>query len=135
MFVFTSRGGILNLEMGLKHSTAKSFEYAFGGIKTALKNEPNLKIHTFFALLAISFAAVLHVSTIEWLLLTFTIFYVITLELLNSVLEALVNLVSPEIQPFAKTAKDVSAACVLLAAIMSVIVGLVIFIPKILGFL
>jgi len=119
--------------MGLRHSTTKSFTYAFAGLKTALKNEPNIKIHTFFAILAITFALFLKVSTVEWLLLTFTIFYVITLELLNTVLEALVNLVSPEIQPFAKVAKDVSAACVLMAAIMSVIVGLVIFLPKILN--
>jgi diacylglycerol kinase len=117
--------------MGLKHSTPKSFYYAFQGLKTALKNEPNLQIHTFFAASAILTAAYLKVSTIEWLILTFTIFYVITLELLNTVLENIVNLVSPEVKPYAKIAKDVSAACVLLAAIMSVIVGLVIFLPKI----
>lgn len=118
--------------MGLKHSTSKSFAYAFNGIKIAFRNEPNLKIHSIFAFSAIMVAAFLKVTTIEWLLLTFTIFYVITLELLNTVLEALVNLVSPEIQPYAKIAKDVSAACVLLAAIMSVIVGFVIFFPKLL---
>jgi diacylglycerol kinase len=117
--------------MGLRHSTTKSFKYAFDGIKTAYKNEPNLRIHTIFAFLAISTAGILGISTIEWLLLTFTIFYVITFELLNTVLEALVNLVSPEISPHAKIAKDVSAACVLLAATMSVIVGLSIFLPKI----
>ncbi len=117
--------------MGLKHSTPKSFFYAFKGLKTALRNESNLQIHTFFAISAIITAGILKVSTIEWLLLTFTIFYVITLELLNTVLENVVNLVSPEIKPYAKVAKDVSAACVLLAAIMSVIVGLVIFLPKI----
>jgi len=117
--------------MGIKHSTPKSFYYAFQGLKTALRKEPNLQIHTFFAISAIITALILKVSTIEWLLLTFTIFYVITLELLNTVLENVVNLVSPEIKPYAKVAKDVSAACVLLAAIMSFIVGLVIFLPKI----
>lgn len=117
--------------MGLRHSTSKSFFYAFQGLKTALRNEPNLQIHSFFAISAVITAAILRISTIEWLLLTFTIFYVITLELLNTVLENVVNLVSPEIKPYAKIAKDVSAACVLLAAILSVIVGLVIFLPKI----
>ena len=117
--------------MGLRHDTAKSFKYAFSGIKTAYKNEPNLRIHTFFAIFAISLGAALGVSIIEWLLLTFTIFYVITLELLNTVLEAMVNMVSPEISPYARIAKDVSAACVLLAAFMSIIVGVVIFLPKI----
>jgi len=120
--------------MGLRHDTAKSFKYAFSGVKTAYKNEPNLRIHTFFAVFAISLAAALGVSVTEWLLLTFTIFYVITLELLNTVLEAMVNLVSPEISPYAKVAKDVSAACVLLAAFMSLVVGVVIFLPKIISF-
>jgi len=75
---------------------------------------------------------IVRLSTLEWLILIFTIFWVISLELLNTVLEAIVNLVSPEIQPYAKTAKDVSAAAVLVAAFLSVIVGLVLLIPKIL---
>jgi diacylglycerol kinase len=118
--------------MGRYHSTKKSFKYAFNGIITAYKNEPNLTIHTFFAISASLVGLFLKLSAEEWLLLVFTIFYVITLELLNTVLESLVNLVSPEIRPYAKVAKDVSAACVLLAAIMSVIVGLVLFLPKLL---
>jgi diacylglycerol kinase len=117
--------------MGKTHSTSKSFYYAFQGIKTAFKNEPNLRIHTVAAVLALSLGVVLSLSTIEWLILTFTIFYVITLELLNSVLEAVVDLVSPDIRPYAKIAKDVSAACVLIAAFLSLIVGAVLFIPKI----
>jgi len=117
--------------MGLKHPTVKSFEYAFSGMRTAFRNEPNLRIHAVLALLALTLGLVLKLSFLEWVFLTFTIFYVITLELLNTVLEQVVNLVSPEIQPAAKIAKDVSAACVLLAAILSVIVGLVLFLPKI----
>lgn len=117
--------------MGLRHDTTKSFRYAFNGVRTAYKNEPNLRIHTFFAVFAVTLGAALGVSVTEWLLLTFTIFYVITLELLNTVMEAIVNLVSPEISSYAKVAKDVSAACVLLAAFMSIIVGVVIFLPKI----
>ncbi len=121
--------------MGLRHPTTKSFFFAFQGLKTALVQEPNFRIHIIIATLALTLGVVFKITTIEWLLLTFTIFYVITLELLNTVLESLVNLVSPEIQPFAKIAKDVSAACVLLAAILSVIVGSVLFLPKILAFL
>ena len=119
--------------MGLHHRTAKSFSYAFQGIKTALKNEPNLRIHTFFAIAAISAGVYLHISRLEWLLLAFTIFYVISLELLNTVLEAIVDLVSPDVRDAAKVAKDVSAAMVLLAAFMSVIVGFVLFLPKLLA--
>lgn len=118
--------------MGMRHRTSKSFRYAFQGMKTAFINEPNLRIHTFFALCAISMGAFLQISQIEWLVLTFTIFYVISLELLNTVLEAIVDLVSPEIKDAAKTAKDVSAAMVLLAAVFSIIVGIVMFLPKLL---
>lgn len=117
--------------MGLKHSLPKSFGYAFQGIKTAFKNEPNLRIHTFFAIAALLMGAYLRLSKIEWLILAFTIFWVISLELLNTVLEAVVDLVSPEIKGAAKIAKDVSAACVLCAAILSIIVGVVLFLPKI----
>ncbi len=119
--------------MGLRHRTTKSFRYAFQGIKTAFINEPNLRIHTFFAIFAITLGAILHISRIEWLVLTFTIFYVISLELMNTVLEAIVDLVSPEIKDAAKTAKDVSAAMVLLAALFSIIVGIVLFLPKLIA--
>jgi diacylglycerol kinase len=116
--------------MGLTHSTAKSFKYAFQGLWTAIKNEPNFRIHIFFAISALILGLVLRLNTLEWLLLTFTIFYVLTLELLNTVMEAIVNVVSPDINPYAKIAKDVSAACVLLAAFMSIIVGITLFLPK-----
>ncbi len=117
--------------MGLKHSTPQSFKYAFEGLKTALKQEPNFRIHIFMAILALTIGVLLKLSKIEWLILSFTIFYVITLELLNTVMEAFTNLVSPEYQHFAKVAKDVSAACVLLATFLSIIVGFVLFLPKI----
>jgi len=116
--------------MSLTHKVGKSFYYAGQGLRTSLKNEPNLRIHFLAATLALILGAVLKLSTYEWLLLTFTIFYVITLELLNTVLEAIVDLVSPEIKGYAKVAKDVSAAMVLLAAFMSIIVAMVLFIPK-----
>ncbi len=117
--------------MGLKHSTAKSFKYAFQGLSTALKNEPNFRIHILIAAVALTLGFIFRLGSIEFLLLAFTIFYVLTLELLNTVMEAVVDLVSPEISPYAKIAKDVSAACVLLAAFMSIVVGLTLFLPKI----
>ncbi len=123
--------GCILLTMGLRHTTTKSFVYAFSGIRTALKNEPNIRIHLVLAILALILGIILKLSYLEWLLLMFTIFYVITLELLNTVLEQVVNLVSPEIQPAAKIAKDVSAAMVLVAAILSIIVGIILFLPKI----
>jgi len=117
--------------MGLKHSTIKSFNYAFQGLGTALKNEPNFRIHIAFALFALILGSLLKLGLLEWLFLTFTIFFVLVLELLNTVLEAIVNTTSPQMNPYAKIAKDVSAACVLLAAGMSIVVGLALFLPKI----
>jgi len=117
--------------MGQRHSLPRSFSYAFQGIRTAFRNEPNLRIHAVFAVLALTAGVILKLTTVEWLFLTFTIVWVISLELLNTVLEAVVDLVSPEVQGAAKIAKDVSAACVLVAAFLSVIVGIVLFLPKI----
>lgn len=118
-------------EMGLKHSTTKSFYYAFSGLKEAFLKEPNLRVHFLFATIAITFGFVLKISNIEWVIITLAIFYVISLELLNTVIESLVNLLSPEIRTEAKMAKDVSASVVLSAAILSVIIGALIFFPKI----
>lgn len=117
--------------MGLRHPTKKSFIYAFTGLKTAFKNEPNLSAHLVFAIIAIFVGIALGLTTIEWLILTFTIFWVISLELLNTVIEAVVDLVSPEVRENAKIAKDVSAACVLVGAILSLVVAGFIFLPKI----
>lgn len=115
--------------MSRLHSTAKSFSYAIDGLKTAFKKEPNMQIHVVVAIAVLIFGAMIGISLSEWALLLFTIFFVLILELFNTSLESIVNLVSPEIKPHAKVAKDVAAAAVLLAAIMSVIVGVMIFTP------
>ncbi len=117
--------------MSREYSVTRSFKFAFEGIKAALKEEPNLRIHFILAFIALTAAFLLDFSAIEWLILAFTISLVLILEFLNTALEALVDLVSPEVKPRAKTAKDVSAAAVFLAAALSVVVGLVLFLPKI----
>lgn len=117
--------------MGLKHPTTKSFYYALQGFKTAVINEPNMRVHLIATSLSVTLGIVLEINSLEWMLLACVIFFVITLELLNTVLEAIVNLVSPNVEPYAKVAKDVSAACVLMAALLSIIVGSILFLPKI----
>ena len=116
--------------MSRLHSTGKSFTYAFSGVRLALKNEPNFRIHVFLATLAILISVALKVSALEFAIITLTIGFVLILELINTMLEALVDLVSPEIKEKAKIAKDVSAAGVLVSAAISVIVGGLIFLPK-----
>lgn len=117
------------------HSTQKSFAYAFSGVKLALKNEPNFRIHVFFAIFAIVLSAVLKISFLEFAIILLTIGFVLILELINTMLEALVDLVSPQAKDKAKIAKDVSAASVLVSAIVSVLVGGLVFLPKLFEFI
>lgn len=108
-----------------------SFTYAFDGLKTAIKQEPNFQVHVVIAILVLITAALLKFSLYEWLLTLFTIAYVVILELVNTSLEALVDIVSPDKHPKAKIAKDVAASAVLMAVILSLIVLATMFIPKI----
>jgi diacylglycerol kinase len=108
-----------------------SFYHAGRGVKDAVKQEPNLKIHIIFALLAVVGAFILHFSYIEFAIIVLTIAMVFVLELINTTLETVVDIVSPEIQEKARIAKDVSAAGVLLAAIASIIIVALLFLPKI----
>jgi len=119
--------------MSKKYNLGNSFKFAFSGIKEALIKEPNFRIHIVLALSIMILAIILGLSTIDWLILLFTISFVLILELINTGLEALVDLVSPEISEKARIAKNVSAAAVLLAAILSIIVGVILFLPKIIN--
>lgn len=121
--------------MSKLHSFPNSFSYALQGIKTALKNEPNFRIQIVIALIAVILGFVLKIEKAEWLAMIIVIFLVLILELINTTLEALVDIVSPQIHPQAKTAKDVSAAAVLFSSILSAIVGIIIFLPKIIKLL
>lgn len=108
-------------------STTQSFGYALSGIKTAFKQEPNFQVHVVVGVLVIFIGALSGLTKFEWLLLIYSIFFVLILELFNTSLEAMVNLVSPDIHPKAKIAKDVAAAAVLFAAIQAVVIGGAIF--------
>jgi len=113
------------------HSNIKSFGHAIDGIKTAFKKEPNLQIHLTIGVLVLALAGILRFSIFEWIVLLFTVALVIALELINTSVESIVDLVSPEIKPQAKIAKDVAAAAVLVTAIISIIIGVLLFLPNI----
>lgn len=106
-----------------------SFGFAMQGIKTAMR-EQNIRFHMLSALIVIIAGLWTGVSTVEWLILIVVIALVIGAELINTAIEHVVNLASPAIHPLAKDAKDVAAGAVLVFACMSVIIGLLIFIPK-----
>ncbi len=117
--------------MSSSHNLGKSFSYAWTGIKSAFREEPNFRIHAAAASLAIILGLYFHLSRTEWLVICLTIASVVGLELVNTAIEALVNLISPQIHPLAQLAKDTCAAAVLVGSISAVIVGLLIFVPKI----
>ncbi len=107
----------------------RSFGYAFQGIVTATK-EQNLRFHILSAIIVIIAGAMTRLSITEWLIIIFVIALVIGAELINSSIERVVDLASPEIHPLAKEAKDIAAGAVLVFAVASVIIGLLIFLPK-----
>lgn len=117
--------------MSRRAGLQKSFGHAIDGLKTASKDEPNFQVHIVLAAIALTLGFVLHIDRVEWIILLFTTSFVIILELLNTMMEAIVDLLHPNIHPKAKVAKDVSAGIVLVGACVSVIVGALIFIPKI----
>lgn len=98
----------------------QTFTYAFSGLKSAWASEANFRIEASIALLVLLLALWLQVELVP-LLLCFAL--VLSLELINSALESLVDLASPSFHPLAKRVKDIAAAAVLLAAIITVVVG------------
>ena len=109
-----------------------SFRYAFSGMKYTFKNSKNFKIQVFFAFFSLILGSIFQFDKNDYLILLMTIFSVLILEILNTSIESLVDLViKKKFSNLAKIAKDCSAGAVLLASINSVIIGLCLFIPKI----
>ena len=109
-----------------------SFSYALNGIKYTFRNSRNFKIQVLFALLSFFVGFILQLDYRDYWILFLTVFSVLTLEILNTSIESLVDLVvEKKFNNLAKIAKDCSAGAVLLASINSVIIGLGLFIPKI----
>ncbi len=117
--------------MKQKKNLLYSFYYAGRGIISALKEERNLKIHIAIIIVVILAGIYFHISKAEWIICIILFGLVISLELVNTAIETTVDIAMPEKNEKAKIAKDVSAGAVLVAAIVSVIIGLMIFIPKI----
>lgn len=108
-----------------------SFKYAIEGFISSFETERNMKIHVLAMALVVILGIYLKINQIEWCIIVISIASVISAELFNTAIETLVDMVSPEKNPNAKLVKDISAAAVLALAIGSAIVGIIIFIPKI----
>jgi diacylglycerol kinase (ATP) len=116
-----------------KGSLGKSFVYAFSGILTVIKEERNMKIHLAAALMVSAAGALLHISRTEWLICLVLFALVMSLEIVNTAVESVVDLVTDQEHPLAGRAKDAAAGAVLLSACAAAVIGLIIFVPKILS--
>ena len=112
----------------------RSFKAAFCGIKETYEKEQNIKIHTMMAILVVVCGFIFKISYGEWLVCLVLIGFVLMAEFFNTAIEYVVDLASPNIHPLAKAAKDTASAGVLMMAIISAVIGCVIFIPKIIEF-
>ena len=109
-----------------------SFNFAIEGLISALKNEKHMKVHILAAIIIVILAIVINASKVEILIISLSVSFVIITELVNTAVEAIVDLVSPERHPLAKLAKDVAAGAVLIAAINALCVGYLLFYDKLL---
>lgn len=109
----------------------KSFVYAFNGFKVMLREEHNSRIHLVAAILAIAMGIILKINWPEWVFLSIVIGAVFTAELFNSAIEQLCDHLSPEQNVRIKKIKDLSAAAVLVSAIVALVTGCLIFLPRI----
>lgn len=113
----------------------KSFSYAFNGLRILIKEEYNARIHITIAIIIIILSWLLALSIIEWIAIIFSIGFVIFAELVNSSIENLADFICDIKNSKIKRIKDLSAAAVLISAFTAFVVGIIIFLPKILSFL
>ena len=109
-----------------------SFNFAIEGLISSLKNEKHMKVHILAAIIIVILAIVINASKVEILIISLSVSFVVITELVNTAVEAIVDLVSPERHPLAKLAKDVAAGAVLVAAINALCVGYLLFYDKLL---
>lgn len=110
----------------------KSFANAIRGVGIILRTQPNIWIQILAGIVVVLMGIAYHITSMEWIALTFAIGFVIVSEGFNSALEVDIDLTSPEYHPFARDTKDIAAGAVLLASLTATAVGLIIFVPKIL---
>lgn len=116
-------------------SLAASFRYATAGLRYLFAMQRNARVQASIGGAAVVLGAVLRISRVEWAILTLLIALVLCLEAINSAIEATVDLVTSDYHPLAKIAKDVAAGAVWLMALASVVIGALIFLPRLLALL
>jgi diacylglycerol kinase len=122
----------MNRIQGFFISRAHAFVHAFRGWWYVIRSQQNAWLHAIISSIVLLLALWLHLSMRDWALLLVTIALVWTAEFINTALEAVVDLASPQEHPLAKVGKDVGAAAVLIAALTSILIGLLILGPPLL---
>jgi diacylglycerol kinase len=116
-----------------KGGLRSSFRYAFAGLWWALTTQRNMRIHVALGAAAFVLGLLLRLSTMELALVVLTATVVLAAEMLNTVIEAAVDLASPAYHPLARIAKDVSAGAVLVTSLGAIAVGLLVYLPHLLS--
>jgi len=111
----------------------ESFYYALCGLADALRSERNMRLHIAATVIVLMLGFWFTLERLEWLFVFSAIFLVMTMEMLNTALERVVDLFTRQYHPLAKLAKNAAAGAALLAAVYAIIVGLLIFLPKFLA--
>jgi len=107
----------------------RSFGYAFEGLAYTIRSQRNMRIHVTIAVLVVILGILARLTPLEWVALSICMALVLVGEMLNTAIESMVDLITPEWHPLAKRAKDIGAGMVLLFALLSVVVGCFVFIP------
>ena len=115
-----------------RSSFAESVGHALDGLEYTINHERNFKIELAFAMLVTILSFILKVSLIEWTILVLVISMVLALEMINTAIERCVDLVTKDYKELAKLAKDIAAGAVLIMSMFSVVIGIIIYLPKIL---
>ena len=113
----------------------KSFTYAFNGLRVLIKEEHNAWIHLFATVCVVAAGMLFKISPMEWVAVVFAIGLVFGFEIINTSVEHIADFICSERDDRIKRIKDLAAAAVLVSAITAAVIGLIVFIPKIMEFL
>ena len=118
-----------NKEFGFKRFL-KSFKYSIDGLKYAYKNEQSMLVHLIATIIAITLGILFKISNFEWIITIFLLSVTASLELLNTAIEAVCDMVTLEYNKLAKIAKDTASASVFFTSMLGFVSALIIYVPK-----
>lgn len=124
---------VLAADKKRKHTLVSSFKFGFEGIAEAAVKERNVQIHIAISIFVIIAGFVFSINKFEWIAIILSIGGMVSMEMMNTAIERTVDMYTKEYHPLAKQAKDVAAGAVLVFAIASVLIGCIIFLPKLLA--